>query len=238
MPMTRIVFDQGMNPNNYSQAVQQIQPVSYIMGQIADSTAMKSYNLDSYKTRTTQYLDAFGTKIDVWEVGNELNGGWLGNITDVTDKTAAAYDLVKARGYRAAITLNWWTTDNCSEGSQYDILTYAKNNTSAAMKQGLDYVLVSYYEDNCKYRPSASEVNTLFNNLHSIFPNAKIGFGEVGTPEASGYTDAHKTDLLNYYYKLNVNAPNYIGGYYWWYFAEDMVPSTKTLWTTLNNAIK
>jgi PASTA domain len=30
----------------------------------------------------------------------------------------------------------------------------------------------------------------------------------------------------------------YVGGVFWWYFWEDMVPKTKPLWTTLNNAIQ
>jgi hypothetical protein len=33
-------------------------------------------------------------------------------------------------------------------------------------------------------------------------------------------------------------VPDYVGGYFWWYFAEDMVPKTKPLFATLSAALQ
>lgn len=99
------------------------------------------------------------------------------------------------------------------------------------MKQGLDYVWISYYEDDCNnLQPDWPQV---FQKLATMFPNAKIGFGEVGSIHAD-----KKADYINRYYNMNINHPNYVGGYFWWYFSQDMVPMTKPLWNTINTAIQ
>ena len=48
----------------------------------------------------TEYLDALGATVDIWEVGNEINGEWLGTTSDVVAKASIAFDLVRKRGYR------------------------------------------------------------------------------------------------------------------------------------------
>lgn len=44
---------------------------------------------------------------------------------------------------------------------------------------------------------------------------------------------------MNRYYTMQISTPNYIGGYFWWYYKSgldtDCVPKTKELWSTLNN---
>ena len=45
MPTTRIVFDYGQAPSAYTSAVSQIEPVSYIMGELVDSADMTRYTL-------------------------------------------------------------------------------------------------------------------------------------------------------------------------------------------------
>jgi hypothetical protein len=44
-------------------------------------------------------------------VGNDINGEWLGTTPDVVAKMKGAYDLVKARGNRTALTLYY--NHNC-----------------------------------------------------------------------------------------------------------------------------
>jgi len=98
------------------------------------------------------------------------------------------------------------------------------------MKFNVDYILVSYYEDDCNnYQPNWQRV---FDSLHSLFPGAKLGMGECGTSIAS-----KKAAYINRYYTMHITTPGYIGGYFWWYYKEDCVPDTLPLWTTLDNAI-
>ena len=110
------------------------------------------------------------------------------------------------------------------------MFTWAQANVPARMKTGLDYVLVSYYEDDCNgLQPDWQSV---FQRLGAMFPNSKLGFGEVGTQNT-----ARKTEFINRYYGTQVNVPNFIGGWFWWYYKDDMVPASKPLWGVLNNAI-
>jgi hypothetical protein len=48
------------------------------MGELVDSSDMILYTLQQYHGRTAQYLSTLGSKIDIWEVGNEVNGNWTG----------------------------------------------------------------------------------------------------------------------------------------------------------------
>lgn len=228
-PTTRIVFDKFVPATQYVNAVKQIYPVSYIMGELLDSAYVKRYRVDQYKARTVEYLNTLGSKVDFWEIGNEINGEWLGNTPSVFKKMTAAYALVKQRGGRTALTLYY--NQDCWEDASHEMFTWAQKNVPGYMKQGLDYVLISYYEDDCNgLRP---DWPTVFNRLGAMFPNSKIGFGEVGTARK-----AAKAEYINRYYTMNIDHPNYIGGYFWWSFKQDMVPRTKYLWSILNNAIQ
>jgi hypothetical protein len=60
MPTTRIVFHYGQAPSAYTSAANRIKPVSYIMGELVDSSNMIRYTLQQYHDRTAQYLSALG----------------------------------------------------------------------------------------------------------------------------------------------------------------------------------
>ena len=71
-----------------------------------------------------------------------------------------------------------------------------------------------------------------YSELGTMFPNSKLGMGECGTTNA-----AEQVPMIDRYYTMQINNPRFVGGYFWWYFYEQMVPMTKALWTTLNAAI-
>jgi len=228
-PTTRIVFDENVAASYYANAASQIHAVSFVMGEILDSFYMKSISTAAYAARTTEYMNALGNNVDIWEIGNEINGEWLGDTPTVVAKMNSAYNLVKANGKAAALTLYY--NEECWADKSNEMFLWAQNNVSAAMKQGLDYVWISYYEDDCNnLQPDWPQV---FQKLATMFPMAKIGFGEVGSIHAD-----KKADYINRYYNMNINHPNYVGGYFWWYFSQDMVPMTKPLWNTINAAIQ
>lgn len=221
-PTTRIVFDK-VSPAKYVDAVNEIYEVSYVMGELLDSYYMKDYTVDAYLQRTAEYLEVLGPKVDIWEVGNEINGDWLGDPESVLAKMRGGYDLVKKHGKRAALTLYH---DQSSE----DMLRWAAEQVPEYMKQGLDYVFVSFYEDDQNgIQPDWPHV---FRRLAAIFPNSKIGFGEVGTQYWG-----RKKNYINRYYTMNIAHPNFVGGYFWWYFYQDMVPSSKPLWKALDTIL-
>jgi hypothetical protein len=236
-PTTRIVFDEGQSPSYYQQAVPAIGAVSYVMGEILDSEYVPTVSVTGYTQRTTDYLTAFPTGVDLWEVGNEINGNWLGTTSDVVAKMTGAFDLVKAAGGSTELTLY-----GCSDsGVSYDMFNWVTANVPARMLTGLDYVLVSYYAGDCGVPRALSDWPSVFQQLHQMFPNAGIGFGEVGAVDQNG-NDIDDPSVagpyLQEYYGLQIDVPKYVGGYFWWYFDEDMVPKTKPLFATLSAAIQ
>jgi hypothetical protein len=107
------------------------------------------------------------------------------------------------------------------------------SNISAAMKNGLDYVFFSYYEDDCEgVTYTKEEWKTVFDRLHAIFPNAKLGFGETGTEKAS-----KKREYIERYYSITYDEEYYVGGYFWWYYKQDCVPKEKSLWNILETTV-
>ncbi len=241
MPTTRIVFDEFTKPSDYTSAVTSLQPYSYIMGEMLDSYYLPQYSLQQYHDRVGQFLSAFGSSVDIWEIGNEVNGNWTGNYTDVSAKITDAFNQVQAAGKRSALTLYY--DIGCGNGpSELDPIAFSKNYVPDSMKKGLNYVFLSYYEGDCgNIRPSADTWTAYFNQLRQIYPNAKLGFGEVGLPNPATSTTATKAEqMLNYYYGLKLNVPGYVGGYFWWYAYEDFLPvsANKPLWLAFMRAIQ
>lgn len=55
---------------------------------------------------------------------------------------------------------------------------------------------------------------------------------------AAPKTLAQATSIMRYYHGLRIHLPYYVGGYFWWYLAEDCVPiRDKPLWTVLTTSL-
>jgi hypothetical protein len=228
-PTTRIVFDELVAANDYREAATKIHEVSYVMGEILDSFYLKQFSVDSYGARVSEYLDTLSDTVDIWEIGNEINGEWAGKTPEVAAKMTRAYDLVKARGLTTELTLYY--NAGCYEKQANEMFAWAESNIPPRMKVGLDYVLVSYYEDDCEnLQPKWQAV---FDRLGDMFPNSKIGMGEVGSLKA-----AKKEAYMRRYYSQRIDHPRYVGGYFWWYGKQDLVPSSKPLWSVFNGLIE
>ncbi len=227
-PMTRVVFDESVPPREYRDAVAEIHAVSAVMGELLDSSAMKEMSLEKHRRRTSQYLSTLGDGVDVWEIGNEVNGDWLGPTGGVVAKISDAYDQVKTLGKKAALTLYY--NAGCVADPAFEMFTWAGKHLPDRMKQGLDYVFVSYYEDDCNdLQPDWPAV---IRRLGEMFPHSKLGIGECGTKKAD-----RKEAYLRRYYGMAIDHPRFVGGYFWWYFCDDMVPSSKPLWPVLRDLI-
>lgn len=227
-PTSRIVFDEWIAAADYVQAVSEIRKYSFIMGELLDSYYVNQYNLAQYTARANEYLSVLGNQVDIWEVGNEINGEWLGNTNDVVAKIDTAYKIFKAAGKKTAVTLYY--NKDCYSNSNNEMFYWVNKNIGPSMRNGLDYVWISYYEDDCNgYQPDWQRV---FDSIHVLFPNSKIGIGECGTTDTS-----KKASYMTRYYRMNITTPGFVGGYFWWYFKKDCVPYTNQLWNTLNNAI-
>ncbi|HFC53832.1 MAG TPA: hypothetical protein ENJ43_05315 [Gammaproteobacteria bacterium] len=228
-PVVRVVFGKHAPAADYVETLDELRPVSYVMGKFLDSFYVKDYDRESFRARAREYLDVLGGRVDVWEIGNEINGEWLGETETVAGMMIDAFELVRERGGKSALTLYY--NEGCWEDPAAEMFRWAGANIPEEMKIGLDYVLVSYYEDDCYgLQPDWPKV---FGRLGEMFPNSKLGFGEVGTK----YSEL-KESYIRRYYGMDVDHPNFIGGYFWWYFRQDMVPSGSPLWQVLNETIQ
>jgi hypothetical protein len=228
-PTVRVVFDPGVSASEYASGVARVHRVGNVMGELVDSFAVASINEAAYQARATQFVNALSGSVDIWEVGNEVNGEWLGTTASVVKKITSAYSVVANRGQPTALTLYY--NEGCWAKPENEMFAWAEANIPNQMKQKLDFVLISYYEDDCNHlKPDWPSV---FQKLGRMFPNSKLGFGEVGTTEAKA-----KVGSIESHYAIRNLTPNFIGGYFWWYFIEDMVPVGTPAWDALNTAIQ
>jgi len=251
-PVVRIVFQHDLGPAAYAPAVDRLRPHAYLMGEILDSTAVRRTSIAHYRARTQAFVRRFGDRMDIWEIGNELNGEWLGQPSRINAKVVAAYQVVEHEyadlALRSAITLNYWPSHNCYAHPWEATLPFARH-MPREVRQGVNFVFLSFYETACNpvAHPSVGQFARTFRSLERIFPNARVGLGEVG---AQGRSDGLAADptlvdkqrIAERYYGMYPQlrarlGPRFVGGYFWWYYAQDAVPRNRpdSLWPTLNN---
>ncbi|MDO5053002.1 MAG: hypothetical protein Q4E05_08960 [Pseudoclavibacter sp.] len=230
----RLVMGFEHSLDEYRRAVEALDPHAALMVQLADSEELAGLSREQLLARTQQAMDAFGDRVELWEVGNELNGAWAGSSpAQIDDKVEGAYELVRARGGRTVITLNYWSGPECRQEPWEDPLAYARGMPERL--RGVDALLLSVYETACDppQRPGAAELAASLRELGELFPRAMLGIGEIG---AQGREDGlpedpapgEKARIAEYYYGMHAElseavGPRYIGGYFWWYFKRDAV---------------
>lgn len=240
MPITRLYLDVRQPPGYYAAAVAALRPVNYLMGELLDSSDETRISVAAYDRRVGSYLAAFGNKIDLWEIGNEVNGNWTGPYPAVRAKLAVAYRDVSALGRRTALTLDY--NLGCGDGAaELDPIAFTRKFVPPKVRNGLTYVFLSYFEDDCNsLRPSAGTWTAYFKALHTLYPHARLGFGEIGMNNpVTSKTINTANSMINYYYGLPIHLPYYAGGYFWWYYYEDCLPyATKPLWQALRRGFE
>ena len=250
-PTVRVVFDPGTSAAEYYPALVKLHTVAYVMGEIMDSYYFPT-DINTYTSRTKELVYGLNGLVDVWEIANEINGEWLrqdpsgsntvvnAEETQIGQMVAAASSIVKGVGGKTAVTL-YYNDDskgnNCWEKPVDYWKTWPTTFLPLSVRQSVDYALFSYYpyQDCPGLYPSWSSD---FTALEGIFPNAKVGFGEIGTSSTSAPTSV-QTNLIKTYYPM-VNTfkdPRFVGGFFWWNYAEQMVPYTNTYWNTLYQTI-
>lgn len=225
-PTVRVVFDPGVDPSTYVAPVAAIHDVAAVMGELLDSFAFNRLDETEYLARATQYMDALGDSVDIWEVGNEVNGDWLGPASEVAAKVAAAHRLMKSRKRRTALTLFY---SDPAERPDIDMFAWEASYLPGDVREQLDYVLISYYE---RAGQAPADWSSIVDRLAERFPSARIGVGECGTEDPDW-----KEELLAQMYSLRLPNTRFVGGFFWWYFSTDMVPRTQPLWHLLDAAM-
>ena len=232
-PTARVVLDPDRSPAELVPLLAPLHAVADVLLCPCDSTAMSNYPTAArYVARFAACYTNLAPHVDLWEVGNEVNGeGWLGLSADaVATNIVAAYRYLHALGCRTELTPYMFKPGDQS----IEMEDWLDAHVPEDMRQGLDAVLVSYYDDD--NGGEHEDWETMFDRLADLFPTAALGFGECGfaKPQAAG--TAFNARVAAYY-----DLPRYhrrdVGGCFWWNWQEDCVPATNnTRWTAINAA--
>ncbi len=242
-PTTRVYFDTREHAAFYQPALEQIHPVSDVMGELLDSSDEKAISTEALAAHVHEYVTALGGLVDIWEVGNEVNGNWTGPYETVAAKLSESYEIVRGAGGRTALTLyaNAFGPEHCGDGNaELTPVEFSERWVSRPVAEGLDYVLLSYYPTECGGRlPGSAEVAAQLEALHALYPNATLGFGEVGLPHpASAGKQAEAAAIMRWAYSLSPGLPYYAGGYFWWYGYQDVLKKKARLSTVFQESLK
>ena len=231
-PTVRMVFDAGEAASGYDSEVGAFARVANVMGQPVDSVYMSDLSVDQVSGRIDEYLRQFGDVVQLWEVGNEVNGDWLGD--DVVQKIERMYDPVKRAGGQTVLT----TYYEPEAAGEHDMLDWIDRNLPAGhrMRSGLDYVMVSYYEDeNGGHQLTQAEIDAMFTGLHARFPNARLAIGEYGWGKRIPTDPQLRASLIRRVQGYRVpSVPAFVGGGFYWHFNRTMSPKSKPDWAVLN----
>lgn len=295
--LTRILVDPEREiTDKYVERFAKVRAVGPVMALVADSHDMYRFNDTDgklYEQRLEECYTKLGRYVDIWEIGNEVNGEWtdyrrLENETDadfdkrleaelktgdpekfkeirdmVGKQIARAFHVINNKGGKTALTFYYnehlgrtCLQDDVSFGREYEMFRWIDRHvTDQEMRDNLDYVFISFYEDDCKISTGKKKDDVIadangytdtFNRLSKIFKKAGVGFGEFGPQcyyEGGRDSEACINDqaefIERYYKKYNglIKTPKYVGGYFYWYGLQDMIPSSRPAVTDLIKAI-
>lgn len=194
----RIVFDLNVDLSEYKIPVQEISKYAFIVGMVCDSFYVKNLTPFQYFSRCLCLKDLYQSYVSIWEIGNEINGDWLGK--EIERKLESG--LMVFAGQQKAITLY------ADEKESY----YKFINDNFDLLSKMQYIFISEYpEDNNEHHVDLKRFAK-----EMLKFNAYWGFGECGTKIKS-----KKVSEFRRYYKTIQTAyfkePNFVGGYFWWY---------------------
>ena len=209
-----------------------------VMGQLFDSSSQASISLSDFKALVDVTLAYPGfEKFDAWEIGNEVNGGWLG--PDMKEKIEYAASKVKSLFPRkhTCLTFYWQLMPERLSDSLFNWI--AENMTEAIVKN-IDWVALSIYMDQ---NPLGFSWDPIMTRLATLFPGKEIMVGEMGFIDSSvetifreGKLTWSETDGAARYirnrYAASFATPSSTGGGFWWYYDTEMVGRTG-LWDTM-----
>jgi hypothetical protein len=226
----RIVFDREESPKAYSAAVGLAHPLGVrVVGQILDSSQMKGVGLGAWRDRVARYVAAL-PDVDEWEVGNEVNGGWLGR--DVGAKLAYAARYVREHtSARTLLTLHWQLGEDEPRSSMFE---WASRNLPPDVVGDIDDIGISLYPEE---HPMGLALDRVLTTLHERFPAQRVLIGELGYGSADlGHTwwwgsrrdprGRGRVAVASLYQSAMLGYRFSGGGTYWWYYRQEAIGPT------------
>lgn len=189
----------------------------YIVALPFDSDALRKYHLspkpnENYDCRKfkgkdrvydhkakcfVEYFQGARDYIDAWEIGNEVNGEWADESykKDLPPSTKGSplitiekinrLSLLIPANKPQMLTVSYFP--NCVEWTA-NAMDQWINNFPKPLVDRIDYVLVSYYENNCRFHTLNDEEmnNNVFGVLRTVFTTQFVGMGEIGYSDGEG----------------------------------------------------
>ena len=232
--MVRIVIDPGVPLSQYQSAIDLAHSMSIsVMIELMDSQYMASYSYARYQSRIDQILSTL-QHVDVWEVGNEVNGNWLG--PQVGAKVAYAIDKAASLSSTPLYLTLYWQLGE--DDASHSIFNWVNTNLTPTEISKLTSVGISMYPQEA---PLGASFYRAMTTLHTVyFPNQSIYIGELGYG-GSGVTgswwwgspsvsDSSKASTVTTYMGLLLSLPFSVSsGPFWWYFAEEYASSPQLI---------
>jgi hypothetical protein len=226
----RIVFDRAEPPGSYRAAIDLAHALGVrVVGQILDSSQMKDVSLTDWRDRVIRYVAALPA-VDEWEVGNEVNGTWLGR--DVVAKVAyAARSVREHTRARTLLTLYWQLGEEEPRSSMFE---WASHNLSSELLRDIDDIGISLYPED---HPMGLATARVFKTLHARFPAQRLLISELGywSPDL-GHTwwwgsrshpkERGRVAVASLYQSAILGYPFSGGGTYWWYYRQEALRPT------------
>lgn len=230
----RFAFDRATRPASHAAAVTAAHARGLtVVGEILDSSEMASLDAAAWQRRVRDYVAGL-PGVDVWEVGNEVNGDWLGR--GVREKVLWAARYVKQHSRaKTLVTLIW---DLGESERPYSTFTWLATNLPPAVARDIDEWGLSVYPE---IHPLGTGLGRVLHTLRSRYPAQRLSISELGYRAADidpvwsagpGSTDVVRARLFGWYGRVMQGVPNSGGGPYWWYFTQDAKRATP-LWRAM-----
>ena len=232
----RIVFDRQETAASYVDEVNTAHGLGlHVLGQLLDSSDMAKVDLGQWQSRVASYVATLPS-VDEWEIGNEVNGNWLG--ADVAAKVAYAASYVKAHtGARTLLTLYWQLGE---DDAAHSMFTWLHANVSPDTMAHIDDVGLSLYPED---HPMGAAFDRVVATLHAAAPGRRVLVTELDywSPDldhtwtwgpANDPAGAGRLQLARFYQSAIMGYPYSGGGAYWWYYLAEALPKNQ-LWSTL-----
>ena len=210
------------------------------MGQLFDSSFQSKTSLEEFRERVDQALSYPGfAKVSAWEVGNEINGDWVGE--DIIKKVEYASERVKSvyPEKMVCLTFYWYSMQDTLQSSLFN---WIDDHITQTVRENIDCVTLSIYVDQ---QPLGFLWDHIMSKLSEDFPQKKIMVGELAFsdpsvtqffregPDRLSHDEAAQRYVASRY-ASSFATPSSIGGGFWWYYDREMVGRTE-LWHALRD---
>ncbi len=231
----RFVFDASKDWSAYSDIVAYAKSKGLlVVGEPVDSVQDSELGAAACIARFKSFIDAL-PDVDVWEIGNEVNGGWTS--AGIAERVRAAAEYAKSKGKRTLLTLFWQigtatgetSNENNSQDCATDLFGWIEAKLPPSTRDLVDYATLSVYMEQA---PLGLAFEPVMDRIAAAFPKSRVGLGELDYwcqegEESDLWWYADESDVaaarelvLDQYYRASLAIGRSIGGCFWWYFAD------------------